>query len=205
MVKWYRRMLETGVQYQGPQIDRARLPNASMEPKVDRFEFDGKINESVMWGNSSASPVQRHMGLASDEESPETRLLRLYEALEMPGEAADYHFALLGTCQVFWAARRERPRFLEDLERLCWMDIQLIERTWQDDPETDFRYLGQPAFKYLLDLYEGEGYFEDAIAVAERAASFLRSRPNDGSEADAATGFRESIKELRQRMVEGKT
>lgn len=198
-------MVDTGVRYEGPQIDRSKLPNANMEPKVERFEFDGKINESLMWGNSSASPVQRHMGLASEGESLETRLLRLYEALEMPGEAADYHFALLGMCHALWTARRAVPRFLEDLERLCWMDIQLIERSWQDDPETDFRYLGQPAFKYLFDLYEGEGYFEDAIVVAERAAAFLRSRPDDGPEADAATGFRESIEELRQRMVEART
>src|SRR5262249_22647509 len=111
-----------------------------------------------------------------------TELLKhCYESLELPGVPSDYHFLIQGCASALWAQRRREPQVLEDVETLCWLDIQLIEarpetiRFEHDDEPRFYRVL---TFAILIELYEREGYLRDALDVAERSA-----RHGQGAEA----------------------
>ena len=97
---------------------------------------------------------------------------------ELPGSASDYHFALLRATEVLWGRRRQEPEILPELERLCLLDIKLIEarpeiaRGERGDGASFGLYV--PAFEYLVRLYEREGLVEDALHVARRGAAFGR-------------------------------
>src|SRR5690242_2972974 len=99
MPVWYRRLADVpGVRYPGsPGVDRRRLPGHNAVPTVSGYEFDGKRTETLSWsttdGITSASPAQRH-AIADQHVTTPAVLGRLREALELPGQASDYHFAL---------------------------------------------------------------------------------------------------------------
>jgi hypothetical protein len=64
--------------------------------------------------------------------------------------------------------RLEHPEVLQEIERLCWLDIELVEaypETLEYEPGKCFRV---STFESLLHLYEREGYLHEAVAVAER-------------------------------------
>ncbi len=90
--------------------------------------------------------------------------------MELPGELSDYHFAIQGTCQAVFDQRRQDFRLLEEVERLCWLDVALIEAhpsVAEYEPGKFFRVVG---YELLMRLYEGEGHFAEALEVAERSA-----------------------------------
>ena len=90
--------------------------------------------------------------------------------MELPGELSDYHFAIQGTCQAVFDTRRQDFKLLEEVERLCWLDVALIEAhpsVAEYEPGKFFRVVG---YEMLMRLYEGEGYFIEALEVAERSA-----------------------------------
>jgi hypothetical protein len=96
----------------------------------------------------------------------------LHETLALPGAATDYHFAILTTCGAIWAARREHPELLEDLERFCLLDIRLVETKLQSLRELGGGQMVRvPTFEYLIRLYEREGLYEDALDIAKRGAA----------------------------------
>jgi len=93
----------------------------------------------------------------------------LEEALELPGVLSDYHFAIQQVCEVIYKGRREDPALLEEVERLCQLDIELVEyypKTIKYEPGEFPQVL---AYHRLITLYEGEGYFREALEVAERS------------------------------------
>jgi hypothetical protein len=99
----------------------------------------------------------------------------LREALELPGEPSDYHFALMGVYQALWQRRRNAPELLTEIETLCLLDIHLVEaqpsivvNVYGNGP----RFLQVPAFSQLIQLYEREGFLHAAIDIASRAQPF---------------------------------
>ncbi len=172
---WFRRLADVpGVPYEGSlSIDRSKLDGYDSEPTVSEFEFGGEVHRSLHWatpeGSTSASPVHRRAFAAKDAASPGAELRRLEETLELPGTLSDYHFAIQGTCQAVFDQRRRDFALLEEVERLCWLDVALIEAhpgVAEYEPGKFFRVVG---YELLMRLYEGEGYFAEALEVAERS------------------------------------
>lgn len=173
---WFRRLADVpGISYEGSSsIDRSELGGHDSEPMLNEFELGGQVHRSLHWptleGSTSASPVHRRAFAARDDASPHADLRRLEETLELPGELSDYHFAIQGTCQTVFDRRGRDLRLLEEVERLCWLDVALIEAhpsVAEYEPGKFFRVLG---YDLLMRLYEGEGYFAEALEVAERGA-----------------------------------
>lgn len=175
-VEWFRRLADVpGVSYVGSStVDRTKLDGHDLEPEVQEFEFDSKARRSLSWpleggSSTSASPVHRR-AFSESKASPATELRRLEETLELPGKLSDYHFAIQGACQRVFDGRRQDFALLGEVERLCWLDVSLIEaypEVAEYEPGKFFRVVG---YELLMRLYEGEGYFAEALEVAERSA-----------------------------------
>jgi hypothetical protein len=183
-LKWYHRLADVpGVGYTGSSgVSRARLPGHDSTPRVETFDFDGRRQQSLRWsgGTTSASPASQHMD--SDLKAvPTAKLLSdLTEALELPGEPQDYHFAIQSTSQELWRRRRDEPPVLEETERLFWLDIRLIEacpNAVTDEYNDDRRFYEVRAFRSLILLYQAEGAILEALDVARRAARFDQQQP----------------------------
>ncbi len=175
-MEWFRRLADVpGVPYEGSSsIDRSELDGHDSEPTLHEFEFDGEVRRSLNWptpgGSTSASPVHQRAFGSRDAESPYSALRELEETLELPGELSDYHFAIQGTCQAVFDKRRQDFKLLKEVERLCWLDVALIEAhpsVAEYEPGKFFRVVG---YEMLMRLYEGEGYFAEALEVAQRSA-----------------------------------
>jgi hypothetical protein len=162
-IRWFPRLAEVpNIGYIGhPGVDRRTLPRHDSEPRVNTFSFDGELDRSLSWptenGETSQSPASAWSSLA-----------------ELPGTATDYHYALLRSYQVLWGLRRGQPEILADLERLCLLDIALAEArpvVARINGEGEGRWLSIPAFSYLVQLYERDGFLEDALGIAKRGAA----------------------------------
>jgi hypothetical protein len=163
------------ISYEGsPRVDRAKLPGHDHEPTVEVYDFDGERQEHLSWpsvsgGSSSASPVHRRaFGEGPEAVSREDLLWWIEETLEQPGELSDYHFAIQSFCEAAYKRRQEDPAVLADVERFCFVDIELVENypeTIEYEPGKFYRVL---AFDRLVSLYEREGYLREALEVAER-------------------------------------
>ena len=187
MVKWFRRFSEVpGVRYKGnPGLYRPQLPEHATLPRSGSHEIVGMHRDYVSWpmlfgtGTTSASPVKQWTTQPRSGESPAlTRLRQLYESLELPGELLDYHFAIQGCCSELWRLRQEEPWIFAELERLCWLDIRLIQ-AYPDivQVKNERAFLLVTTLQHLIALYEQEGYLYDALQVAEIAALFNQQRP----------------------------
>jgi len=195
--KWYRRLAEVPrIQYEpDPSIDRTKLLGHDAVPRIHRYEFAGKQHESLDWpmkdGSTSASPSQSWETKPRKGESESKRTLRqLRECLELPGKLSDYHFAIQNCHNTLEGFAREEPWVLEEVERLCWLDIRLIG----EYPETitlepiaisdeelakiaaerrgERRFFSVSAFHQLMGMYEREGYLREALEVAKIAERF---------------------------------
>jgi len=195
--KWYRRLAEVPrIGYEpDPSIDRTKLPGHDAVPRIHRYEFDGKQHESLDWpmknGTTSASPSQSWETKTRRGESEcKTTLRQMREALELPGKLSDYHFAIQNCHDSLKRFAREEPWVLEEVERLCWLDIRLIS----EYPETitlepiaisdkelakiaaerrgERHFFSVSAFHQLMGMYEREGYLREALQVAKIAERF---------------------------------
>ena len=175
-MEWFRRFADVpGVTYESSSsVHRSHLDGHDLEPTLHEFELDGKVHQSLHWptpqGSTSASPVHRRAFGSRDAESPYSALRELEETLELPGELSDYHFAIQGTCQAVFNKRRQDFKLLEEVERLCWLDVALMEahpKVAEYEPGKFYRVVG---YDLLMRLYETEGYFAEALEVAERSA-----------------------------------
>ena len=182
MEKWYRRLAEVpGVGYEGsPGVDRTRLPGHDATPKIDRYEYDGERREYMSWpmkgGSTSASPAKTwETKPRRGETEAQTALRQLRETLELPGTLSDYHFAIQHCHDALPGDARDEPWVLEEVERLCRLDIRLIEaypETITNEYGGDRTYYGVSAFHRLIDLYEGEGFLREALEVARVGQRF---------------------------------
>ncbi len=185
---WFARLADVPkVGYRGhPNVDRRRLPGYDLQPQIDTFDFDGMRHRSLSWptaeGSTSQSPASAWCSFDEPRHATAADVLRrIYEVLELPGTAADYHFALLQAYEILWSQFRQQPEILAELERLCLLDIALIESQaaiLQMGGEDGTFWARVPAFHYLIRLYELEGYVEDALAIARRGAA-LRQGDDD--------------------------
>jgi hypothetical protein len=184
-------------------IDRSTLPNWDARPEVRRHEFNGRVTEHLSWNyeqegeevSSSSSPAQR---LAFRTDDPElatpTILQRLWESLEVPGTSSDYHFLLQGAATSLWGRRCADPDVLEQFEKLCWLDIRLLQTVpeavrneYADEGAQGSGFYRVAAFGSLIDFYSLEGFLDRAMEVARLAEGF-------GQGEDA-------IRELRERLA----
>jgi hypothetical protein len=175
--RWYARIRNIpGVRYEPSiAVDPASLPKHNVKPKVYTFDFDGEKRKSLSWetpdGSTSQSPASEWMSVEGRKETPETVIQRVYEALELPGTAFDYHFALLHAYDDLAGRARRAPALLAEVERLCLLDVMLLEAV----PDVVLNFGGRdlpplraPSFARLIDLYERNGFLDDALAIARR-------------------------------------
>src|SRR5215211_733172 len=193
---WFRSLADVPrIPYDGSSsIDRSSLDGYNLKPTVSEFEYEGKVHRSLHWpapdGSTSASPAHER-AFADRDAAPREELRRLEETLELPGELSDYHFAIQGTCQTVFNQRRTDFGLLEEVERLCWLDAALVEAypsIAEYEPGKFFRVVG---YELLMRLYEGEGYFAEALEVAERSV-----RLGQEHLLDRAEGLRARLAEL---------
>jgi hypothetical protein len=163
------------------RINRAVLPGVDSYPEVRRYmSEDGTLKESYWWPNgdglSGAPPARRWMNEIRSSDLPTEALQqRLYESLELPGAASDYHFSIQGTVDTLWARRRDEPEVRTSIEELAWLDIRLIQAhpaavTYESADGPSF--FGITTFGRLVYLYEREGAWRDALAVSDLAFQF---------------------------------
>jgi hypothetical protein len=161
-------------------------------------DYDGK--PALQWQGSlgSKSPAWAYAFEREVSGLDEVGLIRhVAEALEPPGEPADYHFAIQRACEELWKRRKAHPEVLADLERLCWLDIALVQAvpsavTIEGDHSR--RFVTIRAFGYLSTLYEREGAWHEALAVAELAERYDQpgNRREELAERVAALGAEET-------------
>ena len=178
-IDWFQRFAEIpGVAHEGPGVDRRRLKGHNAVPEVHTFDRDEDVAgppQTLWWGNGSASPAHER-AFVDWNAMPTAKVLRnVMEALEVPGQPTDYHFALQGAATALWSRRRAEPEVLDDVERLCWLGIRLIQArpdAVSDEyrPEGGFYSVG--AFKTLITLYEREGALREGLEVATLAERF---------------------------------
>ena len=174
-----------GLSYEGSHtVDRARLSGHDLEPEAQEFEefelFHG-LHSTLMWptpegGSTSASPVHQRVFGSGEDATPWETLQRLEETLELPGELPDYHFAIQHAYEAVYKGRRKDPSLLEEVERLCRLDMELVEyylKSVEYEPGEIYQVV---AYGRLATLYEGEGYFHEALQVAERGLSMGQER-----------------------------
>lgn len=176
---WYRRLGDIpGVDYRAEHpIDRRRLQGHDAVARIEHYGGEPSLSwQAGPGGSSSSSPAhERAFGDEMRDRPTGEVLLNLAETLEVPGEASDYHFAIQHAVDILWSRRRTEPDVLDEVERLCWLDLRLIEA--QPDA-VRFEHEGKSSFvqvtglKTLITLYEREGYLREALAVAERAERF---------------------------------
>ncbi|MFE4758759.1 hypothetical protein ACFRIB_52970 [Streptomyces mirabilis] len=101
---------------------------------------------------------------------------RVWEALELPGEAMNYHFVLQGAVDRLWTGRRSYPEGLELLEVFALLDLELMEAAPQavsfDTGPSPASFVQVTSVPRLIALLEREGAFTEALSVARRLARF---------------------------------
>jgi hypothetical protein len=174
-VSWFKRLADVpGVSYtSSSSVNRTQLPEHDSVPQKREFDSTDVQTHHLRWpdldnGTTSTSPAWQY-ALEGPNEIQDLRrvLLELHEVLELPGTMFHYHLAIESAYKTIYERRREDLAMLEEVERLCWLDIELSEAyaRLEHKPGTFFLAL---AFEGLASLYETEGDFAAALEVAER-------------------------------------
>jgi hypothetical protein len=178
--RWFRRFGDIpGIEYQSPtEFDPRKLPGYGLVAEHDSFDSGGEHYESLTWHygeeSSSASPVQE-FGEEIEADSVDALVTWCAKGLELPGEPSHYHFHIQSAIGELRSLRHHDSRALPELERLCFLDLALIDawpRAIFNEYGEDPRFSSCSAFGYLISLYESEGALHEALEVAERAAQF---------------------------------
>lgn len=197
MTDWFRRLADVpGAGYPGsPGIDRTKLKGHNAVPEVRSYVFEGQRQTSLSWsvrgGTTSASPAHELAFQSGQDESTVAVLRRVARALELPGVVSDYHFCIQGAVEALWSRRRDEPEVYDEIEGLCWIDLQLLEARpdfLTVDRAGETGYLRVSTIERLMTLYEREGFLVEALEIAERAA-----RLHQGEER---------VQRLRQRIAQ---
>jgi hypothetical protein len=169
---WFERMAAIpGVAFAGsPGVVREVLAGAGVRPD----ESYG----SPMWptaeGSTSATPASRHVPV--DVRGVEL-VTRVWEALELPGSAMDYHFVLQNAVDRLWSVRRADPESLELLEVFALLDLELMEAapqavSFDGDADAPARFVRVTSVPRLIGLLEREGAVREALELARRLSRF---------------------------------
>jgi hypothetical protein len=179
---WFRRFGDIpGVAYMPPSnFDRSKLSGHDAVPEIHVYEFDGRRRENLMWRfdgrATSASPAHELAFGSNAVDQPTAEILqRVAEGLELPGEPSDYHFLIQGSAGALWDRRRAEPWALAEVERLCRLDIQLVQAlpsAVMADDRAEPKFFRITTFPLLIGLYEREGFLREALEVAEMAVRY---------------------------------
>lgn len=173
MGAWVERMAAIpGIAFSGsPGVVRKTLRGAKDRP-------DERYGEP-MWptatGSTSATPASRHVPF---EARGAELAVRVWEALELPGSAMDYHFVLQTAVDRFWSERRSDPDGLKLVEVFARLDLGLMEAAPQavsfdfDASGGEATFVRVSSVPRLISLLEREGAFQEALALARRLARF---------------------------------
>jgi hypothetical protein len=193
MISWFKRLGDIpGIDYKSPvEVDRESLPGHDAVPRQTRIAlFEGRELDRLTWeseqidddgiGTSGRSPAQAHAWAPDREElTSEELLARLWEALELPGEPSDYHFAMQSAAGMLWRSKREEPEAVRWCEYLYLLDVRLIEvspealaNEFATDDGTQDPFYQASAFHSLPTLYEREGFLGEALRIAEIGTRF---------------------------------
>jgi hypothetical protein len=173
---WFPRFAAiSGVRYETPAGAngpgaRSRYPQ---RPEIHRWSTE--LPPSLWWGDTSASPAKQHAFEDSARASSGEILANLAEVLELPGEPTDYHFAIQNAAETVWSQRRKGLGAFATVERLCWLDLQLIQAvpsTVRFESAGEERFYQILAFDRLLEMYLREGLLAEAKQVADIASRF---------------------------------
>jgi hypothetical protein len=184
--EWFQRFGDIpGVSYATPAgIDRRRLPGADAQPQLHTYDGERQLSWPGAEGSgiisTSSSPAhERAFGTDFAGMSTAAALQHLGEALELPGEPTDYHFAIQSVLQALWKRRRTEPTVLMMVEQLAWLDLSLAQAR-PDAVSTDIqgerKFYAVLAFQYLITLYEREGALREALEVAELAVRYAQQQ-----------------------------
>ena len=180
-MSWFKRLADVpGVSYtSSPSVNRAQLPGYDSVPQKRKFDTDVQTHH-LMWpgpdegSTTLASPARQHTSERPNEIQDLRRvLLELYEVLELPGQLSDYHFAIQSAYTTIYERRREDLAMLEEVERLCWLEIELLEAyPGVVEYEPGPRVL---AYEGLVSLYETEGDFAGALEVGSGVCAWVKN------------------------------
>jgi hypothetical protein len=127
-------------------------------------------------GASSASPAHER-AFADLSGLGRGDLVRwVWEGLELPGKASDYHFLLQGAVDQAWLRRREDPTWLHVLETFANLDLALVEAAPHavtlEGTLPPGKFVRITSIERLVNLLEREGALRGALALADRARRF---------------------------------
>lgn len=181
MPPWFRRFGDIpGMAYEPPAwVDRGTLPGHDAVPQTRTFALPERQVETLWWsawsegtGDGGASPAH-YRAFRDRPDTPTSDVIRnLYEGLELPGEPTDYHFLIQGSAIQLWAHSREEPEVISEVEKLCWLDIRLVEAYPGAASDEQHGFYLNLSFSTLIDIYEREGFLGEALEVAELGARY---------------------------------
>ena len=112
-------------------VNRREIRGHDVTPEETDWDSD-----SLWWpslepdgedGSTTATPAQQYVGADwSDAKTVEAVLRNMAEALELPGNPSGYHFIIVGALERLWKLRQTDPAALREVERLCWLDAELV-------------------------------------------------------------------------------
>jgi hypothetical protein len=169
-----------GISWSSPSIDRSRLPGHDARPEPS--SYDG----STWWpmiggdedGETSATPAQQYGDGFGEAKTVADVLLQLGEALELPGNPSDYHFLIAEAQERLWRFRFREPKALAEIERLCFLDIELVRvrkgiiAPYREGEPT----LYMAVFESLHRLYSKEGYLAELQEIQRMAVDEFDQR-----------------------------
>lgn len=186
-VRWAARLADVaGVGFTGsPGIDRTKLKDHALRPTKEYGSLTWKTRD----GWTSQAPAAAHRG--ERDVKPATLIRKTWEALELPGTAADWHYTLLDTTGQLWRLRAREPEHLAVCEQFCRIDIALIrtrpEPFWRgDNPREEF--VSVPTFDILIKLLRAVDELDEALAYALLGVQFGQGTEDDADEIEAALG-----------------
>ncbi|MBS1676689.1 MAG: hypothetical protein JST08_04800 [Actinobacteria bacterium] len=130
-------------------------------------------------GETSATPAQQYRdGDFGEAKTVDEVLQQLGEALELPGNPSDYHFLIAAAQERLWKFRFREPKALAEIERLCFLDIELVRARpgiiapYREGEPT----LHMAVFESLNRLYSKEGYLTELQEVQRMAVEEFGQR-----------------------------
>ena len=197
---WFRRLWDIPSLGALPPTDvnREKLPGHDLVPEVRRYRWEDQTETVVVsWGWVQAppssgddhedeqgetdrdAPCHEHMAPLFDDPdcSADRLLVGLWESMELPGKAEDYHWQLEQARERLLSKRLSCPSLVDAFETVLWLDFRLVlarpdivlRRSPEDGREVLLRV---DMIDGLIGLYETEGYLREAIEVAELAQRF---------------------------------
>src|SRR4029450_415693 len=108
-----------------------QLPGHDHVPTIERRVVNGERDDTLWWpsenGQTSISPARAY-AVGDLRQVPVHEILRnVYEILELPGTASDYHFVIQGCIEELWRRRRDNADIFPEMEKLAWLDVRLVE------------------------------------------------------------------------------